>query len=166
MTKKLSILIILLLSSFQLAMADAVSVAAKQLEDNYNNVVKSLQDLQDHVTGLGDKFKDGGQELLDQYKDKLGDVLSNIKDADIDGIKNEFKNIKESVLKLPEDNPIKKELLQFHNEVETTINAVKNVLNVVYTAPVMVRGAKGGAYLELSMDTLRYRRNGNGGGIF
>ena len=44
MTKKLSILIILLLSSFQLAMADAVSVAAKQLEDNYNNVVKSLQD--------------------------------------------------------------------------------------------------------------------------
>ena len=44
MTKKLPILIILLLSSFQLAMADAVAVAAKQLEDNYNNVVKSLQD--------------------------------------------------------------------------------------------------------------------------
>lgn len=166
MRKLFSFLIILFLSSMQLAMADAVSVAAKQLEDNYNNVVNSLQKLQDHVTGLGDKFKDGGQELLDQYKEKLGDVLSNIKDADIDGIKNEFKNIKESVLKLPEDNPIKKELLQFHNEVETTINAVKNVLNVVYTAPVMVRGAKGGAYLELSMDTLRYRRNGNGGGIF
>ncbi len=42
MTKKLSILIILLLSSFQLAMANAVSVAAKQLEDNYNNVVITI----------------------------------------------------------------------------------------------------------------------------
>ena len=43
MTKKLSILIILLLSLFQLAMADVVSVAAKQLEDNYNNVVNTKQ---------------------------------------------------------------------------------------------------------------------------
>lgn len=109
MTKKLSILIILLLSSFQLAMADAVSVAAKQLEDNYNNVVKSLQDLQNHVTSLGDNLKGDGEELINQYKDKLADVMSNITDADIDGIKNEFKEIKNSVLNLPNDNPIKSE---------------------------------------------------------
>lgn len=166
MAKKLSILIILLLSSFQLAMADAVSVAAKQLEDNYNNVVKSLQDLQNHVTSLGDNLKGDGEELINQYKDKLADVMSNVKDADIDGIKNEFKEIKNSVLNLPNDNPIKSELLKFHSEVETTINAVKNVMTVIYTAPVMVRGAKGGAYLELSMDTLRYKREGNQGGIY
>lgn len=44
MWKLFSFLIILFLSSMQLAMADAVAVAAKQLEDNYNNVVRSLQD--------------------------------------------------------------------------------------------------------------------------
>ncbi len=176
LAKALLLAALVLFSDGQVHAAKNIVNSTKNIaDDNVKRVKNSAKDLLDELEGLGEDiekmadtgsemFKEGGStwsNSVDALQESLQKIrkldVSGLKDLDLDDIKQNISNLKNSFNEESEaGKSIKTRISNIESKTATLINNVKNVVNLAYTMPVGI--CSDNLKFELSVDTLSYGR--------
>lgn len=182
LSKALLLVALLLFSGGQTYAANSIINSTRNIaEDNVRKVKNSAQDLLEELEGLGDDIENMGktasdmlqeggstwENAMDVLKGSLQDIkkldVSALKNFDLDNIKQNIDNLKNSISEETEAGKnLKTRVSNIESKAATLINNVKNVINFAYTMPVGI--CSDNLKFDISVDTLSYGRDGEESG--
>lgn len=146
------------LTGVENAMADMIETTETQIKQNVNNVKNDIKNLQNKLNDFAKQA--GGMAQSEVIKPLIDDLKGELKKALKDPKNYNGKNLEKIVSDLEEKGKDISTVKEITADVRKTINDIKNIATVIFTAPVGLSGGYGQTGLKIEMDPLTYKRKG------
>ncbi len=158
--QRVATIVILLfsLTGVENAMADMIETTETQIKQNVNNVKNDIKNLQNKLNDFAKQA--GGMAQSEVIKPLIEDLKGELKKALKDPKNYNGKDLEKIVSDLEEKGKDISAVKEITADVRKTINDIKNIATVIFTAPVGLSGGYGQTGLKIEMDPLTYKRKG------